>query len=501
MMVMSGGRGNAKQLAQVNVAPIVAKRHGNPLVNNILDKSYSEGLPLDQFFLAFNQSRMNQAGGKTAVAKAGELTKIMSHLTMDYVITIDDCKTKSGKLYDITKTTSDVVFNDIYGRHLVDSGVNQPLLGKLKNNTLLDEDALRLLKRNPQRILVRTPIYCSANDGLCAKCFGQMSNGKALNLGENIGVIASTSISEPLTQFSMNAKHGNRSGVEASALAGFPGGLEGARQAVLVPKSSFIGEGVMCNNTGTVNNIQVAPQGGWYVYVDRQKYYVAPTLKVSVKIGQKLVPGDAISSGVLHPMKVVSAHGLTLGREHYADILHYATSGGNLNSIDRRLAEVISIGAIKYVKILKSDSNNTFLRGDIVPFNKVRNYIQNRTKAYDLNNPKQSVLAMNKILAQDTPFFKFGEKLTAQVLRKLYNEKIGKVLVVDDIIDFEFYFDSPKMRASNQDNWVAGMAGTYLRNTIRDAVLYGKKSEVTGYNPMTAIITGTIVENKDSIKY
>jgi DNA-directed RNA polymerase subunit beta' len=59
-----------------------------------------------------------------------------------------------------------------------------------------------------KKILVRSPLTCSAQNGICQMCYGwSLSEGRLVTLGEAVGIVAAQSIGEPGTQLTMRTFH------------------------------------------------------------------------------------------------------------------------------------------------------------------------------------------------------------------------------------------------------------------------------------------------------
>ena len=57
-------------------------------------------------------------------------------------------------------------------------------------------------------MLIRSPLTCAIEDGICAACYGRdLSRGTQVNQGEAVGIIAAQSIGEPGTQLTMRTFH------------------------------------------------------------------------------------------------------------------------------------------------------------------------------------------------------------------------------------------------------------------------------------------------------
>ncbi len=73
-----------------------------------------------------------------------------------------------------------------------------------------------------ESVYIRTVLTCESKRGVCAKCYGRnLTNGKMVEIGEAVGIIAAQSIGEPGTQLTLRTFHlGGTSSRIASSVAG-----------------------------------------------------------------------------------------------------------------------------------------------------------------------------------------------------------------------------------------------------------------------------------------
>jgi DNA-directed RNA polymerase subunit beta' len=76
--------------------------------------------------------------------------------------------------------------------------------GEMITETIADkiEDA------NIESVYIRTVLTCESKRGVCAKCYGRnLTNGKIVEIGEAVGIVAAQSIGEPGTQLTLRTFH------------------------------------------------------------------------------------------------------------------------------------------------------------------------------------------------------------------------------------------------------------------------------------------------------
>jgi DNA-directed RNA polymerase subunit beta' len=126
---------------------------------------------------------------------------------------LDDCGTEFGLLMaplveggDIVEPLRERVLGRVVAADVLAPGSDKVIL---EAGILLDETAVKLLETySIDQVLVRSPITCETQYGVCAQCYGRdLARGHRVNHGESVGVIAAQSIGEPGTQLTMRTFH------------------------------------------------------------------------------------------------------------------------------------------------------------------------------------------------------------------------------------------------------------------------------------------------------
>ena len=133
------------------------------------------------------------------------------------IVTEKDCRTTEGITINIQNKDDTWIKDSIVGRIALENIQNHEK-GKIickKNNEIDEETAENIQNTKLKEIKVRSPLTCKAKEGVCSFCYGRdLSRRKIIDIGEAVGVIASQSISEPITQFSIGAhKKGLKKGL------------------------------------------------------------------------------------------------------------------------------------------------------------------------------------------------------------------------------------------------------------------------------------------------
>jgi len=164
-----------------------------------------------------------------------------------------------------------------------------------------------LTKRLVDGVYIRTVLNCRSKEGVCAKCYGRdLATGKDISVGEAVGTIAAQSIGEPGTQLTMRTFHTGGIATTADITQGLPRAEElfEARKKLKEP------EGVFSAVKGFVKDIVEDETGKKKVYIedeagDIHEYEIPTKVKVSVSKGQKILPGQSLTTGAIRPRKIL----------------------------------------------------------------------------------------------------------------------------------------------------------------------------------------------------
>jgi DNA-directed RNA polymerase subunit beta' len=477
-MALSGARGNLGQLMKIVGTPLATVNPKKGLDPNLIRRSYAEGLSPAEYWTTMPEVRANEVQARISVSEPGEMAKVLVANMIPLTVTTTDCGTTNG----ITMDVSDP--------HILDRFSQKSQ--HLERNTLITPTVVQNLKaRHVDTIIVRSPMTCAAKSGVCQYCQGLSEKGKLHSIGTPVGVRSAQALAEPLTQMALSARHGTLT-VKGTKLE--PVGLKGVRQLLEVPRV-FKHEAVLANKTGTITRIERAPQGGHYIYIGNDKLYARPELEVKVKAGDHVEVGDALTTGVPNPMKVVEAKGLGAGRKYFVNALHrvYANDGLNL---DKRHFELLAKSEINHVRILDTDPEHPeFLKGDIVNYNALRD-------AYERDATEVPIeKAIGNKLGREVLHFTVGTTVTPAVAKELERHGIKKVFINKKLPDVEFVMKPFAMNPLLDKDWMARLSHRYLKDTIQQAAHFGETSDIHGYHPVPAYAYGAELRHGPSGTY
>jgi DNA-directed RNA polymerase subunit beta' len=321
-MVQSGARGSIDQVRQLGgMRGLMAKPSGK-IIETPIKANFREGLKVLEYFSSTHGARKGLADTALKTADAGYLTRKLTDVAQNVVITMEDCGTNNG-------VTKGVVYK---GEKVVVS-LAQAIRGRVARSTIMDvvndevivrehevvtEDAaLRIESLGYEKIAVRSPLTCESGFGVCSRCYGMdLSRGALAERGLAIGIIAAQSIGEPGTQLTMRTFHigGTASrAIEASEVKAKRAGKIAFSNLKVVKNSA--GASVALNRNGEMRLLD--PRGR---EIDR---YAVPTgATMFVTEDQEVKPGDSLCKWDPHHVPILSEF---KGKVRYEDLIEGKT--------------------------------------------------------------------------------------------------------------------------------------------------------------------------------
>jgi DNA-directed RNA polymerase subunit beta' len=247
IITVSGARGSVKQLAQLSGMRGLMFNQFNEVIYELpVKSSFQKGLSMLEFFVTTHGARKGLADTALRTADAGYLTRRLVDVAQDVIIRKKDCHTTDG-IYACRMTFEGKVLETVGDRAVgrvslttlvgpdgdtlltADEMVTAEMASKVDRLEQKFIDAMEAAKNDAERerliveyesygfkmdehgrlgVLVRSPITCELEQGICAKCYGiDLASQKIVEEGVAVGIIAAQSIGEPGTQLTMRTFH------------------------------------------------------------------------------------------------------------------------------------------------------------------------------------------------------------------------------------------------------------------------------------------------------
>ena len=312
MMADSGARGSMSQIRQLaGMRGLIANTSGKTIEIPIR-ANYREGLNILEYFISSRGARKGLADTALRTADSGYLTRRLVDVSQEVIILEDDCGTTDGlEVFEITSGPESIepLKERLIGRYLVEDYCDEDGNVLVSKDKLMDDaDAELITSRGTERIKIRSVLNCRAKNGVCRKCYGaSLANGKAVTVGEAVGIIAAQSIGEPGTQLTMRTFHTGGVASEEDITQGLPRVEElfEARRPKHVAiineidgKVSF--QEIKKNRHVVVTNEETG---------DSRSYLIPFGSRLTVKEGEYIKRGKRITEGSVNPHDVLAISG------------------------------------------------------------------------------------------------------------------------------------------------------------------------------------------------
>lgn len=364
IMSRSGAKGNIVQIRQILASPVLVKDVNDNIVPVPIKNSYAEGLDLADYWSSMSGARKGMIDRSLQTSIPGAFSKELLNVTVNHVVTEVDCGTKKG--IDVSITDSDIV----------DRFLARGEKGVGRRNSIVTHFVVKKARlRGLKTLLVRSPLTCEADKGVCQKCYGLSVNGMVPSIGHNVGVEAGQAIAEPATQMTMRTFHtGGAAGVAGGVVSGF------TRVSNLLKMPRILkGKATISRVKGTVDSIGESPIGGWTVMVGGEEHYVPAARNLLVKKGNKIGKGDRLSDGPIKPQEILELRGMRATQDYLVDSLKNEYSGQGIQ-VKRRILETVVRPLTNTARVLHPGGHPTYVPGDFAPLTKLQAYNQDKNE-------------------------------------------------------------------------------------------------------------------------
>lgn len=372
-LVKSEARGSMGQLTQMaGMKGLIVNTTGETIDFPIIS-SYKEGLNPIEYFITTHGARKGLSDTALNTAKAGYLTRKLFDVGQDSLIVEEDCGSKEGVILSkITSSGMEVSIAKIAkGRFLAEDVKTKTGEVMFKRNHFLTrDDAAKIESAGIEQIVVRSPLTCKTDDGICVHCYGSdLGKNKIVELGEAVGTVAAQAIGEPGTQLTMRTFHaGGTASVGGDITSGLP------RVEEVFENRSPKNPAVVAKVSGVISEIKTENKDRVIVVLPEipekskakanTEYVVNYHRTILVKVGDKVEKGDVLTDGSVDLDELFKYAGKEKTQNY---IIHEITKIYELQGepVSRKHIEVIIKQMFSRRKI-KTPGDTRFSQGDVV---------------------------------------------------------------------------------------------------------------------------------------
>ncbi len=224
MMAVSGARGSETQIRQLAGMRGLMQRPlkritgaVGEIIESPIQSNFREGLTVVEYFISTHGARKGLADTALKTSDAGYLTRRLVDVSQELIVTEEDCGTFNFILVKALKELTpegerellplrDRIIGRVVAKDIVHPSTNKIICPR--NEEITEDIADDITESGIEEIPIRSVLTCNTRRGVCAKCYGRnLANGRMVELGEAVGVIAAQSIGEPGTQLTLRTFH------------------------------------------------------------------------------------------------------------------------------------------------------------------------------------------------------------------------------------------------------------------------------------------------------
>lgn len=367
------GKPSADQYKQLVLSPMLVKDTSGRIVPHPITKSFSEGQDVSDYWIGMYGARRGAVRKVQEVQEPGVLTKDMQNTTMDMMVVAHDCGTDHGIVLPVGD-------RQVHDRHLAapfDEGSLHVPAGTILTPDIVGQ--IRSVRKDAQ-LLVRSPLKCQHEHGICQRCMGLAANGRPYEIGHNVGVEAAHAHGEKTTQLMLSSFHsGGTAGTTKQAGDEFD-----AFKALVKLPATIPDQAALAMKSGKIDSIRHDKLGCWLT-IGGQEHFVGrdrsgaglhedlphakqqpgylpwhpPVVGMTVQAGQPLSDPNRT---VINPRQLYQAtNNMDLVQNHLAQQIHniFGKEG-----VVRRQTELLVKAMTNTTKIQHAGDHPEVLRGE-----------------------------------------------------------------------------------------------------------------------------------------
>jgi len=240
LMAESGARGNLKQIRQLAGMRGLMQSPKGDVIDRPIKTNFREGLTVLEYFISTHGARKGLADTALGTETGGYTTRRFLDFVHDAIVRTEDCTTMEGVALPVRAAHKNGDFDDnLIGRVVAtDVTAKDGSVILAAGNYIEDLEKVAAIEAaGHSEISIRTALTCLEGRGICQKCYGyDLSNGKPVDIGTAVGVIAAQSIGEPGTQLTMRTFH--TGGVAGKDITDKEAGLSLVNEILESPKAN-----------------------------------------------------------------------------------------------------------------------------------------------------------------------------------------------------------------------------------------------------------------------
>jgi len=360
MMSNSGARGNIQNFTQLaGMRGLMANPSGGTIELPI-KASFIEGLTMSEFFISTHGARKGSTDTALKTAESGYLTRRLVDVSQEVVISIEDCGTDKGVYAEEIKDRDGKVIvtlqDRVTGRY-PSADVFHPETGEIlvhRNEYIDEKKAKTIVEAGLKRVAIRTALSCTADVGICRKCYGQnLATGERAEVGESVGIIAAQSIGEPGTQLTMRTFH--TGGVAGDDITQ---GLPRVQELFEARKSKK--KAIISEISGKITKVDY-DNNRYTIYIkndiEEKKYTTNPKASLTVEEGQEVHAGQQLVEGTIDPKELLRVTDVETVQKYIINEVQRVYQSQKVDISDKHIEIIVRQMTRRMTVILEGDTD------------------------------------------------------------------------------------------------------------------------------------------------
>jgi DNA-directed RNA polymerase subunit beta' len=369
IIIKSGGaRASKEQLKQLAAMKGLVVDPLGKIIEVPTKSNYRQGLSIFEYVISARGARKGLTDSALKTADAGYLTRRLVDTSHDMIVREEDCQVKEGLTISTSSSRGDKFKERIRNRYALNDILNKDKEVIVKANELIDTDKIVLLEKNEiNKIIVRSPLYCSSPYGVCQMCYGtDLSNNRMVEIGVPVGVMAAQSIGEPGTQLTMRVRHFG--GIVISDVTqGLPRVeelFETRTPKIVSPIAEIAGKVSVVEDTEKeIYDISITATSKEST-IQEQKFTIPKAQKLKVKDGDLIAVGTPLSEGYLDIDDILAIKGLRSAQIYLLDEIQNVYESQGIAIHDKHFEVIIRKMSDKV--IVEDEGDTSLIKDEVV---------------------------------------------------------------------------------------------------------------------------------------
>jgi DNA-directed RNA polymerase subunit beta' len=328
--------------------------------------NYREGLSIFEYVINARGARKGLIDSALKTADAGYLTRRLVDVAHDMIVREVDCETENGLTIRREDERGEKFIERITGRVVLKSVVDTKKKTIIKKGVVIGENEIKLIEANEiAKIVIRSPLYCETEYGVCQLCYGiDLSSKLLVEIGTPVGVVAAQSIGEPGTQLTMRVRHFGGI-VIADVTQGLPRVeelFEIRTPKVFSPISDLAGKVSIQEDTEREVNVIKVYSG--QENQEEREFIIPTNRKLKVKNGQLIPSGQSLCEGYLDIKDILSIKGLSDAQMYLLNEIQKVYESQGIAIQDKHFEVIVRKMSDKI--IIENEGDTKFIVGEIV---------------------------------------------------------------------------------------------------------------------------------------